>query len=324
MARRYDSSGSPQGVEFQVNTYTTWCCGYSDLWEDFDAIEVAADSAGNFMVVWNRGRDPSTVAARCFDSSGTAAGPDFEVITDPGLYYPGVGVAADGAGRFIVVWDTDSGAIDGQRFDSAGTPVGSDFRVNQSGDALTPAVAADGAGNQFGSSGTALGDEFLVNTYTDYNQWGPAVAAAPPGNFVVVWTSEYQDNPTYFDPGVFGQRFGDGPQPLVLSGRRLVISNVLPDDKERNRGKWLTKDPNIVVGTPGSGNDPRCNADPTHRARSRRASAFSVTDQRDRAPTPVPFRCPVRTGCRSHPRPAPAATSTRTGSWTMGRASVCS
>ena len=40
----------PLGGEFQVNTYTTGNQGFS-------AIAVAADPAGNFVVVWDRFRD---------------------------------------------------------------------------------------------------------------------------------------------------------------------------------------------------------------------------------------------------------------------------
>src|SRR5262245_9046858 len=41
--QRFDSSGAPQGSQFQVNTYTT------NLQDD---PAVAADAAGNFVVVW--------------------------------------------------------------------------------------------------------------------------------------------------------------------------------------------------------------------------------------------------------------------------------
>jgi hypothetical protein len=54
-ARRYDAGGTPQGPQFQVNTYTT---AYQDV------AAVATDSAGNFVVVWHSesgggGTDPS-------------------------------------------------------------------------------------------------------------------------------------------------------------------------------------------------------------------------------------------------------------------------
>ena len=49
-AQRFGSSGAPLGPEFRVNTYTT-----SFQW----FASVAADSAGNFVVVWSAyGLDP--------------------------------------------------------------------------------------------------------------------------------------------------------------------------------------------------------------------------------------------------------------------------
>jgi hypothetical protein len=49
-----------------------------------------------------------------------------------------------------------------------------------------------------------FGPEFPVNTYTTAQQLSPAVAAAPDGSFVVVWTSESQDGDL---GGVVGQRY---------------------------------------------------------------------------------------------------------------------
>ena len=49
-----------------------------------------------------------------------------------------------------------------------------------------------------------FGSEFAVNTYTTGQQGYPAVATAPDGRFVVVWSSESQDGDSF---GVFGQRY---------------------------------------------------------------------------------------------------------------------
>ena len=48
-----------------------------------------------------------------------------------------------------------------------------------------------------------LGPEFQVNSYATGTQASPSVAADASGNFVVVWTSQYQDGHA---SGVFGQR----------------------------------------------------------------------------------------------------------------------
>ncbi len=49
-----------------------------------------------------------------------------------------------------------------------------------------------------------FGSEFAVNTYTTGYQARPAVATAPDGRFVVVWSSPSQDGDSF---GVFGQRY---------------------------------------------------------------------------------------------------------------------
>jgi hypothetical protein len=66
-------------------------------------------------------------------------------------------------------------------------------------------------GRRFESSGAPVGPEFRVNTYTTERQRGALVAADSTGNFVVVWSSYYQDGSS---SGVFGQRYGDSGAPL--------------------------------------------------------------------------------------------------------------
>ena len=223
--QRFDSAGIPLGSEFQVNSYTT---SYQS------APAVAADSLGNFVVVWNsRFQDGSYqgVFGQRFSSAGTPAGSEFQInsYTTEGQYAPTV--AMDGLGNFVVVWDShyQDGSyygVFGQRFSSAGSPLGSEFRANSYtvNDQLDPAVAADGSGNfivawkstdqdgsnygvfgrRFNSAGVPQGSDFQVNSYTTSDQGPPAVAADSAGAFVVVWASRYQDGSNY---GVFGQRF---------------------------------------------------------------------------------------------------------------------
>src|SRR5438128_2056572 len=84
-------------------------------------------------------------------------GGQFQVNTYTPGYQRYPAVTGDGAGNFVVVWesggsagsDTDGYSIQGQRYDSAGTPVGGQFQVNTytTGDQYHPTVAGDGAGN---------------------------------------------------------------------------------------------------------------------------------------------------------------------------------
>lgn len=119
-------------------------------------------------------------------------------------------IASDGAGRIIVVWQSDGQGIYAQRFSADGQKVGTEFLVNEAatGDQEKPDVAMDGAGNfivvwqgqgndqqeifarQFDWNAVAQGPEFQVNTNEFFYQVDPAVATNPAtGDFVVAWSS---------------------------------------------------------------------------------------------------------------------------------------
>jgi len=210
---------SPNGDQFQVNTYTT-----GRQWQ----AAVASDGDGHFVVAWTSDGSPGTdssywsVQARRYDAAGVPLGDQFQVnsYTTHFQYQPAV--AAGIQGGFVVVWqsigsagtDQDFFSIQGQRFDSLGNPLGGEFQVNSytTDSQETPDVASDGLGNfvvvwwsygsfgndpnlsvqarRFDQDGAPLGAEFQVNSYTTYAQWTPAVAADSQGNFVVAWLSE--------------------------------------------------------------------------------------------------------------------------------------
>jgi hypothetical protein len=217
--QRYDSGGNALGSQFQVNSYTTGSQSDSS---------VAADPAGDFVVVWqslgSSGGDTSdlSIQGQRFTSAGSVVGNQFQVntYTTNAQYRPSVTAQASGA--FVVVWagygspgDSDLG-VRGQRYDSSGNAVGSEFQVNTytTSPQRSPSIAAQATGDfvvvwdsegSFGgdtdsysvqgqfydSSGSAVGSEFQINTYTTSFQGGlPSVAADADGDFVVVWTSE--------------------------------------------------------------------------------------------------------------------------------------
>ena len=225
-ARRFNSSGAPQGGEIIVNTYTTGTQARSD---------VALDSAGNFVVVWHSGPDVGSgqpaqdgdnlgVFARRFDSSGNPLSAEFQVNQYTTGYQSRPTIAMRPTGEFIVVWaspqDDQLGAIMGRRYDSSGNPIGGEFQVNttelgaqyQSDVALDPAGKAivvwtsygqDGGGagvyaQRLDASGNKLGPEFNVNTYTTGAQLrarvaAPAITGTDPGEFAIIWQSQGQD-----------------------------------------------------------------------------------------------------------------------------------
>jgi hypothetical protein len=230
--RRYASSGSAVGTEFQINTYTTGR-------QASPALSAATD--GRFVVAWEDGNqegNDSGVFAQRYDSAGTASGTEFHVNTyttdGQGYPWPGPAAAMDPNGDFVIVWNAyhvqdDPYGIFGQRYASAGAPAGIEFHVNsyttgnQGGDGRGQGVAVDAVGNflvvwggqgsdlspdgvsaqAYRRGGVPLGSEFQVNSYTTYDQVFPAVAAAANGNFVVVWHSSQDGS----NDGVFGQRY---------------------------------------------------------------------------------------------------------------------
>src|SRR5262249_24723607 len=67
-AQAYNSAGVPQGIEFQVNTYTTG---------DQASPSVAMDAAGNYIITWQSdGQDSSGygIFAQRFNSAGVPQG----------------------------------------------------------------------------------------------------------------------------------------------------------------------------------------------------------------------------------------------------------
>jgi hypothetical protein len=225
--QRYAAGGSPQGPEFRVNTYTTGLQGYG---------AVAADAAGNFVVVWMSTQGAGfDVFGQRYASSGAPLGGEFRVNTYTTGAQGNPSVAADASGNFVVAWVGEQDASYGvfaQRFASSGAPLGPEFRVNTyTTGAQYGAVASDTAGNfvvawtsfaqdgsqngvfaqRYASSGAPAGPEFRVNTYTPFSQWHAAVAADGPSGFVVAWESQVQDASL---TGVFGQRYASAGAPL--------------------------------------------------------------------------------------------------------------
>ena len=220
----WPQGGAPLGPEFRVNTYTT----SNQLYPS-----VARDTGGNFVVVWTSNtQDGATlgVFGQRYSNAGAPLGPEFQVntYTTGAQYLPSV--ASDGAGNFVVVWQSNgqegNHSIFGQRYASTGTPLGGEFRVNTytTGDQSFPSVSVNNAGNfvvtwqsylqdgsnwgvfgqRFSGAGAPLGPEFRVNTYTTSGEFASSVSSDLAGNFVVVWHATGEDGSGL---GIFGQRY---------------------------------------------------------------------------------------------------------------------
>jgi hypothetical protein len=206
-ARRYDASGVAQGAEFLVNTYTT---------SDQRAPSVSINDAGHFIVAWT---DYSGAARKImgqrYDSSGAAAGPQFEADTPAATANPLTPwVAIDANDNVTMVWMSYLSSpfgtgIFGQRFDPAGNKVGTQFQANTytGGFAFHPEVGllaggksvvswqnnpsgnSDVFARMYDRSAASLGTEFMVNTYTTNDQRSAAIASRSRDRFVISWTS---------------------------------------------------------------------------------------------------------------------------------------
>jgi len=228
--QRFDSSGALSGPEFQVNSYTTG----DQIWSS-----VAAASSGDFVVVWqSEGQDGSLggIYGQRYAASGVPLGPEFRVNTFTTSRQTVPTVASNGAGEFVVAWNSypQDGSGYGafaQRFGSSGAPLGSEFRVNTYTTSLQAARSAavdplgnfiimwnsftqDGSnhgvyGQRYSSAGVPLGPEFRVNEYTVGFQSYPQVAADASGNFTVIWSGI-----TGAGLGIFGQRYDNNGAPL--------------------------------------------------------------------------------------------------------------
>jgi hypothetical protein len=208
--QRFDSTGTKQGAEFQVNTYTSSTQGVA---------KVAMDSDGDFVVVWHSsGQDGSSngVHAQRYNASGVTQGSEFRVNTYSSGSQQNPSIAMADNGDFVIAWhsngqDGSSNGIFAQRYNAAGVAQGAEFLVNTytSGAQAQASVSMNSTGDfviawqsnlQDGSgygvfaqayqaNGTAIGGEFQVNTYTSGSQSLSSVALGDDGDAVFAWAS---------------------------------------------------------------------------------------------------------------------------------------
>ena len=233
----------PTGPEFQVNTYTTGSQREP---------EVASFGTGGFVVIWQgaggAGTDTSfaSIEGQLFDAAGVPVGGEFQVNTYTPLDQYSPAVASDGAGGFMVVWnsagssgtDTDDVSVRARRYGTTGMPVGGDFQVNSytTGAQHFPGVGSDGGGGfvvvwtseggtgtdtnlssvhgqRYDGTGNPVAGEFQVNTYTTGAQTYPAATGMDTGGFVVLWMSDGSSGTDTSGVSVEMQRYDAAGEP---------------------------------------------------------------------------------------------------------------
>jgi hypothetical protein len=193
----------PLGPEIEANTFTT---GRQS------SPRVASTPGGGFLVSWGDvfgGEDRLQV--RRFDAAGAPLGPEFQVNEGGAAYgerRPS-SILVDEDGEFTVIWGSVgdgpgcafcvSGSA--RRLAAAGTPLGSEFEiVPEAKYGFVPVGAGRPDGNfvvatnnsapielvRYDASG-ALQGVFEIHAATSHDHASPNLAAAPTGEFVVVW-----------------------------------------------------------------------------------------------------------------------------------------
>jgi hypothetical protein len=221
IARRYDSSGLAQGPEFVVNTYTT---------NNQQVPAIAMDGAGNFIITWGSfGQDGSSwgIYANMYNKDGESKIPtgcslpscnsntgEFKVnaFTTGAEFL--ASVAMDSSGDFVIAWQ------------SANSQDGSNYgvfakRYDSNGSVINPSVC------NFPSCNSVTG-EFQVNTFFIGKQNSPSTAINSSGDFVISWSSEFQDSSSF---GIYAQRYDS-------SG--LAVASEFPVNIYKSNGQNLS------------------------------------------------------------------------------------
>jgi hypothetical protein len=190
-AQRFNSAGTAQGGEFQVDPSFPVVLNLSP-------VSVAMDASGDFVVTFTTYDDSRGVHGQRFNAAGVAQGGPFHVNTFTTGFQFEYSVAMDADGDFLVTWTSD---------------------------------AQDGSGNgvyaqAFNAAGVPQGIEFRVNTFTTGSQRNPTVTMNADGDAVIAW----QGNGTGDSYGVYAQRYtesnADTAAPMLagafVAGNRLV------------------------------------------------------------------------------------------------------
>ena len=262
---------TPLRSETRVNTTTT----NAQTLTPYGGGNVAMDSNGNYVVVWNDANTGSgDIYFQRYNAAGVAQGSNTLVNTFTTNLQNDANVAMDSVGNFVVVWastnqDGSATGIYAQRYNASGVAQGSEFQVNTTtnGNQDSPSVgmASDGsfvisftdynsiAGDiyiqRYSAAGTAQGGNVRVNSTTPNVQECGSVAVSSNGDFVVAWESEAQDGTL---DGVYAQRYNAAG---VAQGGEFRANTTVSGD-EQNVAVAIDSTGNFVIVWDASTADP--------------------------------------------------------------------
>ncbi|HJX26663.1 MAG TPA: hypothetical protein VJ885_02030, partial [Thermoanaerobaculia bacterium] len=143
------------------------------------------------------------IGFQLFSAAGKAIGNPVTLNTTAAGFqqYPRIALLG---GRLLVVWQTAEGGLSGRLVNAAGRPVGGEIAIAEAGSrpalavsgnrALVTWEAADGSSSGIfaqllNAAGDLVGSSFRINADTTDIQRRSAIAAAPGGDFLVLWQS---------------------------------------------------------------------------------------------------------------------------------------
>jgi hypothetical protein len=196
--QRYSSEGIALGNNFKVNE--------DQEITGHNSPSIAADAAGNFIIVWSDYRSGflSDIYAQLYSGDGTAIGNNFRVNEDSGsIFHYSPDVASDANGNFIVTWP----AFSDSKSDLFHNEILKGIKNLNSNEYTEPAIYA----RRFSSDGTPLGGNFKVNDDSDYSIHDcPSITIDGSGNFIIAW-QDYEFNDSY---DIYFQRYNSNGAPI--------------------------------------------------------------------------------------------------------------
>ncbi len=184
-----DETGNVNGSEFRVNTYTI----------DHQQHPMTTSlTNGHFVAVWQSFKQDGSswgIYAQIFYQNGSAFGPEFRVNNYTQDQQDNPSITSMENGGFIIAWESYQ-------------QDGSDFGI---------------FAQLYSGNGSIQGAEFQVNNYTAAFQGKPAITSLKNGDFVIVWTSNSQEEGLNW--GVYGRiYYGNG----TIKGNEFRVNNQTP------------------------------------------------------------------------------------------------
>jgi hypothetical protein len=211
-AKKFDENFNVLCPEFKVNTTTEG---------NQKAPDIAMDSRGNFIIVWQGpGDDQEEIFAQRFDSQCNMTGEEFQVntATFSRQQYPKIAINQNGL--FVIVWENEvfggypkeARTIEARIFNSDGIAVTDQFTVNLLFDCRYPDVAM-GCGDHFivtwmqthsssspniimarklNIDASEVTPPFQVNSSDFFSVTKPSIAANGLDYFVITWAGHFE------------------------------------------------------------------------------------------------------------------------------------